>query len=228
MIIIFQENPLFRACLLKNFGRFLGGSVSAFVIFLIVFHTCKSEPRSRNSLDVLDTSKSDKNSTQINQHQRNENKTLLGYLRRESFNKTNKSASKNMSQSMPDVMIQQNNSSYVMLSPIHSSHFHNLIDLLSHHSIVKQEDNNIKNVTFDHDHLDHHKTHLPNAIDDPFQSKSNMSESVPYFDMLYDLALDFNPVYSEKLEQPSCKPFNFSVSNEDLYPSNTESVENKK
>ena len=227
MIIIFQEKPFFRASLLKNFGRFLGGSISAFAIFLIVFHTCKSEPRSRNSLDVLDTSKLDKNSTKVNQHQRNENKTLEGHLRRDSFNKTNKSASKNTSQSTPNVMIQQNNSSYVMLSPIHSSHFHNLIDLLSHHSLVKSENNNIKNVTFDHDHLDHHKTDSPHNIG-PFKSKSNMSESVPYFDMLYDLALDFNPVYSEKLDQTSCKPSNFSVSNDGLYPSNAESVKNKK
>ena len=225
MIIIFQEKPLFRACLLKNIGRFLGGSISAFVIFLIVFHTCKSEPRSRNSLDVLDSLKLDRNSTKINQQ--NEIKTIEGHLRQESLNKTNKSASKNTSQNIPDVMIQQNNSSYVMLSPIHSSHFHNLIDLLSHHSFVKQENNNIKNVTFNHDHLDHHKTDVPHKID-PFKSKSNMSESVPYFDMLYDLALDFNPVYSEKLDKPSCKPFNASVSNDGLYPSNVESSKNKK
>ena len=61
-----------------------------------------------------------------------------------------------------------------------------------------------------------------------FKSKSNMSESVPYFDMIYDLALDFNPVYSEKLDKPSCKPFNASVSNDGLYPSNVESSKNKK
>ena len=125
MIIIFQEKPFFRASLLKNFGRFLGGSISAFAIFLIVFHTCKSEPRTTNSIDYLDSIKVNDNSSKLNSHAADVNIHHKRPLYHGNSSTKNNFKSNKTSQKLSDVMIKQNNNSYVMLSPIHSSHFHN-------------------------------------------------------------------------------------------------------
>ena len=173
----------------------------------------------------MESLKLDNNSTQMHHYQDNGNESLGGSFDQTSFKTKNKSSSKETSQNMHNVMIQQNNTSYVMLSPIHSSHFHNLIDLLSHHSIEKSE-NKINNEEFNHDHSSHHKPTSDGTIGS-LKPEANESESVPYFDMLYDLAMDFNQVNSEKLEKLPCKSLNISAPKNGLFQNNDENLKDK-
>ena len=118
------------------------------------------------------------------------------------------------------MMIKQNNNSYVMLSPINSSHFHNLIDLLRQHSRERE-------VNYDN-HSSPDESAYPMSQEgtlDPLKPESNISD--PYFDMLYDLALDINPVYSEKLEKSTCSTLNLSDSHASLLPKYDENIKNK-
>ena len=221
MIIVFKENNISGACFIKNFGRFLGGSISAFIIFLIVFNTCKSEPRTTNSIDYLDSIKVNDNSSKLNSHAADVNIHLKRPLNHGNSSTKNNFKSNKTSQKLSDVMIKQNNNSYVMLSPIHSSHFHNLIDLLSQHSREREVNDDNQSSP---DESAHPKASPEDTLD-PLKPETNMSD--PYFDMLYDLALDINPVYSEKLDKSTCSKLNLSDSHASSLPKYDENIKNK-
>ena len=114
---------------------------------------------------------------------------------------------------------------HVMLSPVHSSAFHNLIDSLSHH-LFKKPENNIKDEKFALDDTANQKTSFNSTIN-TLKQENNLSVSVPYFDMLYELSLDVNPVYTERPGNHSCRASNNSVSNDVLSSNNDESITEK-
>ena len=225
MIQSSQGKSLCCACFLKNLRLFLGGYLSVILIFLIVSNTAKSEPMNANSLHDLDSRKIDKSSMNTNQHENKRDLNYKGYFNPEALDSTNQSKSKNASQTVSEMMFQQNNNSYVMLSPVHSSAFHNLIDLLSH-SLFKRPENNINDEKFAQDHSVNPKASLDNKIN-TVKPETNLSESIPYFDMLYDLAMDIDPVYSERPDKPSCTASNNSVPNHVLSFNNNDSITEK-
>ena len=210
----FKNKTFFCANCMKNIGRVLGGSFSAVIIFLVIFNTCKSEPRKMNENGLLKSLTLPDNSTKLHQHHRTGNVTTKEPLHDQTLPmKTRKSSvPDNTSKTISNVMITQDNNSYVMLSPSHSSHFHNLIDLLSQHSSDVVE-NNINNNQSTMDN----PAHLLSSLNgyNPLKSETNSSD--PYFEMLYDLALDINPVYSESPNKSTCNLFfNISTSHDEL------------
>ena len=225
MIESFKEKSLFCACFLKNLRQFLGGYLSVIIIFLIVCNTTKSEPKNANSQHDLDSRKIVESSMKTNQHEHKRDLNYKGYFNPEDLDSTNQSKSKKASQTISEMMVQKNNNSYVMLSPVHSSAFHNLIDLLSH-SLFKKPENNINDEKFAQGHLVNPKVSLDNKIN-TLKPDTNLSESVPYFDMLYDLAKDIDPVYSERPDKASCTASNNSVSNHVLSFNNDNSITEK-
>ena len=226
MIKSFQEKSLFCACFLKNLRQFLGGSISVFIIFLLVCNTTKSEPINANSQHNLDSRKIAENSSmKTNHHEDKNDLNFKGYINQEALGSTIQSKSKKSSQTIPEMVVQQNNNSYVMLSPDHSSAFHNLIDLLSH-SLFKKSEHNINDEKLAQDHFPKPKASYNNTTN-TLKPETNLSESVPYFDMLYDLAMDINPVYSERPDKPACRASNNSVSNDVLSSNNDESITEK-
>ena len=225
MIESFQEKSLFGVYFLKNLRQFLGGYLSVIIIFLIVCNTTKSEPKNTKLQHVSDSRKIVESSMKTNQHDHKRDLNYKGYFNPEDLDSTNQSKSKKASQTIPEMMGQQNNNSYVMLSPVLSSAFHNLIDLLSH-SLSKKPENNINNEKFAQDHLVSPEASLDNKIN-TLKPETNLSESVPYLDMLYDLAKDIDPVYSERPDKPSCTASNNSVSNHVLSLNNDDSITEK-
>ena len=128
MIESFQEKSLFCACFLKNLRQFLGGYLSVIIILLIVRNTTESEPINANSKHDSDSRKIVESSMKTYQHEHKRDLNYKGYFNPEDLDSTNQSKSKKASQKIPEMMVQKNNNSYVMLSPVHSSAFHNLID----------------------------------------------------------------------------------------------------
>ena len=220
MIIVFTETNISGACFIKNFDRFLRGSISAFIIFPILFNTCNSEPRTTKSIDYLDSIKLNSNSSKLNSHAADTNIHHKSRLYHRNSSTKNNFKSNKTSQKHSDVMIKQNNNSYVMLSPINSSHFHNLIDLLRQHSREREVNDDIQNSPDESAHPRSQEDTL-----DPLKPEDNNSD--PYFDMLYDLALDINPVYSEKLDKSTCSTLNLSDSHASLLPKYDENIKNK-
>ena len=183
MIESSQEKSLFCACFLKNLRQFLGGYLSVAIIFLIVSNTTTSEPINANSQHDLDSLKIVKSSMKTNQHEHKRDLNYKGYFNPEALDSTNPSKSKKASQTVSEMMFQQNNNSYVMLSPVHSSAFHNLIDLLSH-SLFKRPENNINDENFAQAHSVNPKASLDNKIN-TVKLETNLSESIPYFGSLF-------------------------------------------
>ena len=220
MIIVFTETNISGACFIKNFDRFLRGSISAFIIFPILFNTCNSEPRTTKSIDYLDSIKVNENSSKLNSHTADVNIHHKSPLYHGNSSTKNNFKSNKTSQKRSDMMIKQNNNSYVMLSPINSSHFHNLIDLLRQNSREREVN--------DDNQSSPDESAYPMSQEgtlDPLKPESNVSD--PYFDMLYDLALDINPVYSEKLDNSTCSKLNLSGSHASLLPKYDENIINK-
>ena len=221
MIKITQVKSLFCACLVKNLRQFLGRFISIFIIFLIVCNASKSERIDKNLKNVLDSFTILNKSMNTNQNQQKRDESLQGHFNPEILDSTIQSTSKRASKTIPKMMLQQNRNSYVMLSPVHSSAFHNLIDSLSHH-LFKKPENNIKDNKFAQDDTANQKTSFNSTIN-TLKPEKNLSVSVPYFDMLYELSLDVNPVYTERPGNHSCRASNNSVSNHGLSSSNDES-----
>ena len=85
---------------------------------------------------------------------------------------------------------------------------------------------NINDEKFAQDHLVNPKASLDSKMN-TVKPETNLSESIPYFDMLYDLAMDIDPVYSERPDNPSCTASNNLVPNHVLSFNNNASTTEK-